>query len=72
MGLPKPKELKFYYPLKLAGGGEKVITLWFNKTAALLKELLQQFNVQAVPHSTIIVATECSEKETRSPSGSEI
>ena len=58
MGLPKAKELKLLYPLKLADGGEKSLTLKYNKVAAIFKESLQQFYVQAVPHSSIKVVTE--------------
>ena len=63
MGLPKPKELKLLYPIKLGGCGEKIITLKFNKLPAIFKESLEQFYVQAVPHSTVKVAIESVQRK---------
>ena len=58
LSLLKPKELKLLYPLKLEGGGEKIITLRYNKIATVFQESLEQFYIQAVPFSTIAVEIE--------------
>ena len=56
LGLAKPKEVKLLYPIKLGGGGEKIITLKYNKVPAIFQESLAQFYIQAIPHSTVAVA----------------
>ena len=63
MGLPKAKELKLLYPLKLADGGEKILTLKYSKVGSIFRESLQQFYIQAVPHSTIAVTTETVQRK---------
>ena len=55
MNIPQVTYIKISYVLKLKGGGEKEVTLVYNKDKKILDESLKMFYSQAVPCSTLLV-----------------